>query len=136
MLSVSRDDDDLFDALRVGASGYLLKDMDPERLPHAVRGVLDGEAALPRSMALRLIEQFRGRQRGRRIRVADGPVVELTDREWEVLELMKDGLTTAEIAKRLFLSPVTVRRHISAILAKLRAPDRKAALRLVREQRD
>jgi DNA-binding NarL/FixJ family response regulator len=136
MLTVSRDDADLFDALREGASGYLLKDIDPDRLPDALRAVLEGEAALPRSLTLRLIEQFRGRPAGRRLRVGRGPAVKLTDREWEVLELMKEGLSTADIARRLFLSPVTVRRHIGAILAKVGAPDRKSALRLVREQEE
>ena len=61
MLTMSRDDDDLFDALRAGASGYLLKDMDAARLGSALEGVLAGEAALPRSLTARLIEEFRGR---------------------------------------------------------------------------
>jgi DNA-binding NarL/FixJ family response regulator len=136
MLTVSRDDADLFEALRAGAVGYLLKDMNPERLPQALHGVLEGEAALPRSLALRVIEQFRGRQRGRRMSFGQGAAAELTDREWEVLELLKDDLKTAEIAKRLFISPVTVRRHVSSILAKLDASDRKSAVRLAREHRD
>ena len=65
MLTVSRRDADLFDALRVGASGYLLKDTDPERLPLALRGVLDGEAALPRHLVALVIAEFRERGRGR-----------------------------------------------------------------------
>jgi DNA-binding NarL/FixJ family response regulator len=131
MLTVSRTDEDLFDALRAGASGYLLKDIDPERLPLALRGVLDGEAALPRRLVALLIEEFRERKRRRRIPLVGRRGVELTDREWEVLELMKQGLDTQEIATRLFISPVTVRTHVSAILKKLHVPTREAALALL-----
>ena len=64
MLTVSRVDDDLFAALKAGASGYLLKDTDPDRLPLALRGVLDGEAALPRTLVTRVVEEFRSREDG------------------------------------------------------------------------
>jgi len=134
MLTVSRDDNDLFDALRAGALGYLLKDTDPDRLPHALRGVLEGEAALPRALVARVVDEFRERGRRRRLPLAKTKGVELTSREWEVLELMRDNLTTAEIAERLFISQVTVRSHISALLKKLRVPDRKAALKLLEER--
>jgi DNA-binding NarL/FixJ family response regulator len=129
MLTVSRDDRDLFDALRAGASGYLLKDTDPKQLPHELRAVLDGEAVLSGALMARLIEEFRRRgERSRRIRDRDA---RLSSREWEVLELLADGLTTAEIAERLFVAKVTVRTHVSAILKKLRVPDRAAAVDLV-----
>jgi DNA-binding NarL/FixJ family response regulator len=131
MLTVSRTDADLFNALRAGASGYLLKDIDPVRLPLALRGVLEGEAALPRRLVALLIEEFRERKRRRRIPLVGRRGVELTDREWEVLELMKQGLTTEEIATRLFISPVTVRTHVSAILRKLHVSTREAALELL-----
>lgn len=131
MLSVSRNDADLFDSLRAGAAGYLLKDMDPERLPAAVEGVLKGEAALPRTLVAQLIEEFRERGRRRRLPLVAGRGVELTSREWEVLELMRDGLATAEIAARLFVTPATVRSHVAGILRKLRVPDRKSALALL-----
>jgi DNA-binding NarL/FixJ family response regulator len=131
MLTVSRSDDDLFNALRAGASGYLLKDIDPARLPLALRGVLEGEAALPRRLVALLIEEFRERKRRRRIPLVGRRAAELTDREWEVLELMKQGLTTDEIAARLFISPVTVRTHVSAILRKLHVQTREAALELL-----
>lgn len=134
MLTVSRDDADLFDALRAGASGYLLKDTDPMRLPHALRGVLDGEAALPRTLVARVIDEFRGRGRRRRLAFGKNRAVELTEREWEVLELLHQKLSTAEIAERLFVSQVTVRTHIAAILRKLRVPDRASALRLMDER--
>ena len=131
MLTVSRSDSDLFDALRVGACGYLLKDIDPARLPLALHGVLQGEAALPRRLVSLLIEEFRERRRRRRIPIGGRRSVELTDREWEVLELMSEGLSTEEIAARLFISPVTVRTHVSAILRKLHVPTREAAIALL-----
>ena len=131
MLTVSRTDEDLFDALRAGASGYLLKDIDPARLPDALFGVLQGEAALPRHLVTLLIEEFRERRGRRRIPVIGRRSVELTDREWEVLELMREGLSTDEIAGRLFISAVTVRTHVSAILRKLHVPTRAAAVELM-----
>jgi DNA-binding NarL/FixJ family response regulator len=134
MLTVSRDDSDLFDALRAGALGYLLKDTDPDRLPHALRGVLEGEAALPRALVARVVDEFRERGRRRRLPLTKQKGVELTSREWEVLELMREDLTTGEIAERLFISQVTVRSHIAAVLRKLRVPDRKAALKLLEER--
>lgn len=131
MLTASRDDDDLFDALRAGASGYLLKDTDPDRLPHALRGVLAGEAALPRALVARVIEEFRGRGRRRRLPGLRGLRVELTDREWEVLDLLAEELSTREIARRLRISEVTVRRHVGTLLQKLQVKDRAAAVRLL-----
>lgn len=133
MLTVSRDDTDLFDALRAGASGYLLKDTDPERLPFALKGVLEGEAALPRGLVARLIDEFRDRDVPAPRRA--GPeLARLTTREWSVLDMMREGLSTAEMAERMFVAPVTVRTHVSAILKKLRVPDREAAVRLLEEK--
>lgn len=128
MLTVSRDDDDLFNALRAGARGYLLKDIDPGRLGNALQGVLDGEAALPRNLVSRLMEEFR--RRDERPARARGPLAGLTAREWETLDLMRQGLSTARIAERLFLSPVTVRTHVAAVLRKLQVPDRESAIHL------
>ncbi len=133
MLTASREDADLFDALRAGASGYLLKDTDPDRLPFALRGVLSGEAALPRELVARVIEEFRGRGRRRRLPVLRKLDVDLTDREWDILELLREELPTKEIARRLQISEVTVRRHVSAVLKKLRVSDRAAAIRLLDE---
>jgi DNA-binding NarL/FixJ family response regulator len=134
MLTVSRDDSDLFDSLRAGASGYLLKDTDPERLPAALRGVLSGEAAIPRSLVARILDEFRepGRRRLGRRSTAAGL---LTSREWEVMGLLGEGLSTDDVAKRLFLSPTTVRVHISSVLRKLRVKDRQAAIDLLRDDR-
>jgi DNA-binding NarL/FixJ family response regulator len=88
---------------------------------------------VPRELVARLIDEFRSRETRRRLPVIGGRGVELTSREWEVLDLMGAGLTTAQIAQRLFVSPVTVRRHISSIVEKLGAPDRAAAVKLWRE---
>jgi DNA-binding NarL/FixJ family response regulator len=132
MLTVSRDDNDLFAALSAGARGYLLKDIDPDRLPRALEGVLAGEAALPRNLVAKIVEEFRvrgvaaSRRRG-------GALASLTEREWEILMLMRSGLSTQEIASRLFVTAVTVRSHVSAILRKLKVPDRSAAIALVRD---
>jgi DNA-binding NarL/FixJ family response regulator len=131
MLTVSRDDDDLFAALRAGASGYLLKDMDPARLVPALRGVLAGEAALPRTLVARVVEEFRSAESRPSLPFVRRRGARLTAREWEVLELLRERLTTAQIAHRLGLSAVTVRRHVSSILAKLRVPDRRAMERLL-----
>ena len=136
MLTASRDDDDLFEALRAGASGYLLKDMDPDRLGPALRGVLAGEAALPRSLAMKVIQQMQSPTRRRLLPRKGAPAYKLTSRETEVLEMMADGMSTEEIAARLFVSQVTVRTHVANVLKKLRVPDRAAAIRLLQAQKD
>ncbi len=131
MLTASRDDEDLFAALRAGASGYLPKDMDPDRLAPALRGVLAGEAALPRWLVLKVVDQFRAEPKRRMgLKPKRGATAHLTAREAEILGLMSEGLSTEEIAAKLFVAQVTVRTHISTILKKLRVPDRAAAIRL------
>jgi DNA-binding NarL/FixJ family response regulator len=134
MLTVSRQDEDLFDALRAGARGYLLKGVHEDEIGDSLRRVLAGEASLPGSLCARLVDEFRDREH-RRIGLHGGNAVRLTGREWDVLELMRTGSTTAEIATRLFLSPTTVRSHISAILKKLHVPDRQAAIDLLEAPR-
>lgn len=136
MLTASRDDEDLFDALRAGASGYLLKDMDPDRLAAALRGVMAGEAALPRSLALKVMRQLQSPGRRRLLSSRGSPVSKLTSREAEVLELMAGGLTTQQISDKLFVGQVTVRTHVSNVLKKLRVPDREGAVRLLRAEKD
>lgn len=130
MLTVSREESDLFDALRVGAVGFLPKETNFERIPTVLRGVLAGEAALPRHLVARVIDEFRGRE-GRRLNLPADRRVRLTAREWEVLELMRDGLETSEIAARLFVTDVTVRTHVAGILRKLKVSDRESAVRLI-----
>jgi DNA-binding NarL/FixJ family response regulator len=107
----------------------LLKDMDRVRLPHALSDVLEGKAALPRELTARLVDELRDRGPRRRKALAEGPYATLTSREWQVLDLLRQELSTAEIARRLTLSPVTVRTHVNNILRKVRAPDREGLLR-------
>jgi len=118
MLTVSRHDADLFDAL------------GDDQLVDSLRRVLRGEACLPGSLVTRLVEEFRDREH-RRIPLAGGRTTRLTGREWDVLELMRTGATTAEIADRLFVSPTTVRTHVSSILRKLHVRDRREAVALL-----
>jgi DNA-binding NarL/FixJ family response regulator len=130
ILTVSAGSEDLLAALRAGARGYLPKDMSPDRLPAALRGVLRGEAALPRTFVGRMLHELRALPApgAGPLRVGD---VELTTRESEILRMLRSGLSTVEIGERLSLSPVTVRRHISAAGAKLGAEGRDEALRAI-----
>jgi len=130
MLTASEDDNDLFDSLRAGASGYLLKTIDHERLPAALRGVLSGEAAVPRPLVARILQEFRSRPQ-RRFGSKDSRS-KLTPREWEVMELLGQGHSTNDVAQRLFLSPATVRVHVSTVLRKLRVKDRTSAFDILR----
>ena len=130
VLAAAADSDVLLAALERGASGYLLKGIPPHELAKTLRAARLGEPAVSRAMVPALIAHVRGRPQ-RRLTLAGGPV-ELTAREWDVAELLRDGLTTVEIAERLGLSPVTVRRHVASMLAKLGAADREAAVRLLR----
>jgi DNA-binding NarL/FixJ family response regulator len=131
MLTVSRSDDDLFDALKAGASGYVMKDTDPARLPSTLRGVVNGEAALSHALVAKLIEEFRRRSGRRRLSLLGRSTARLTEREWEVLDLLQDGGSTSDIAARLYISNVTVRSHVSSIIKKLKVDDRAAAVRLL-----
>jgi DNA-binding NarL/FixJ family response regulator len=133
VLTVSQSRENLVDAVRAGATGYLLQEMNAERIPAAVRGVLSGEAAVPRTLVARLLTEVRTLGEGRTL-VGENGQVELTQREWEVLNLLAARLSTSEIAGRLDLSQVTVRRHISSIVEKLGVPDRGAAVELLDEQ--
>jgi DNA-binding NarL/FixJ family response regulator len=131
MLTVAHDDESLLSALQAGAAGYLLKDTDPDRLPDVLRGVLGGEAVLPRSLVARAAAAFR--VHGQRRRLGRNGAARLTSREWDVLEGLAEGLSTKAIAERLEIAPVTVRTHVSAILRKLDVPDRSGAVRLLRQ---
>lgn len=131
-LTGSRSCDSLVDAVRAGAAGYLLMDMDRQRIPNAVRGVLAGEAAVPRVLVGRLLSEIREIGQARTVRGPAGQV-ELTRREWEVLNLCAEGLSSGDIASRLGISQVTVRRHVSRACAKLGVGDREAAVELLGE---
>lgn len=136
MMTSSPSDEDMFGALRAGADGYLLMSTSASRLAHAFRGVARGEAGLHRAMTARLILEFRERGTRRRVVIPATDVeVELTAREFEVLERLRKHESTAEIAARLDISEVTVRRHIATVLRKLGMPNRRAAIEML-EQAD
>ena len=119
------------DAVVAGAVGYLGRDVDTERLPDILRAVLAGEVALPRRHSQHLVDALRGRD-ARRGRLAARTDARLTDREWEVLQMLADDHSTAEIGSRLGISAVTARRHVSSLVSKLGVEDRAAAAELLR----
>jgi DNA-binding NarL/FixJ family response regulator len=114
-------DEYVFDAIRSGASGFLVKDTEPEELVQAVRVVAGGEALLSPSVTKQLIAEFATRAKEP---VDAAGIEELTDREREVLALVAEGLSNDEIAGRLFVSPATAKTHVSRAMGKLRARDR------------
>jgi DNA-binding NarL/FixJ family response regulator len=136
MLTVSHESGDLFAALHAGAAGYLLKDMDPRVLPQALTGVLRGEVTIPRELVGAVVEEFRDHSARRRQPLGEGPEQRLTSREWEILDLLRQNLTTAQIARRLVVSPVTVRTHVRSILSKLRARNRAELVRRFSPRRE
>jgi DNA-binding NarL/FixJ family response regulator len=114
-------DEYVFEALKAGASGFLVKDTDPADLVRAVRAVAGGDALLSPGVTRRLIEEYAAHAK-------DGTgtpeLAELTDREREVMALVAEGLSNEEIASRLFVSPATAKTHVSRAMVKLRARDR------------
>jgi DNA-binding NarL/FixJ family response regulator len=115
-------DEYVFEALRAGASGFLLKDIDPDDLRQAIRVVANGEALLSPSVTRRLIAEFVA-QPDRRPLGAERLAV-LTEREREVVALVAAGLSNQEIGERLFMSPATAKTHVNRAMAKLEARDR------------
>ena len=126
MLTTFDVDDYVYDALRLGASGFLLKDALAEELLSAVRVVAAGEALLAPSVTKRLIEQFA--QSGVRPALSREPLDGLTERELEVMALIGRGCSNQEIAAELFIAQQTVKTHVSKILAKLNLRDRVQAV--------
>jgi len=122
-------DEYVFDAIRAGASGFLLKDTPPEQLLHALQVVSAGDALLAPSVTRRLIEEFAGQPVPRN----DRRVGKLTSRERDVLTLVAEGLSNAEVAARLFLGESTVKTHLSGVLTKLGLRDRVQAVVLAYE---
>jgi len=134
MLAETTTEVEVFSALEAGASGFLLKEMDPARLAPALRDVLAGGAALPRRLTGQLIAEFRARsQQGTTLLTRPGEH-DLTRREWDVLDCLREGLSTRRIAKTLFISQTTVRRHIGSVLKKLDVPTREAAVKTVSQR--
>jgi DNA-binding NarL/FixJ family response regulator len=114
-------DEYVFEAIRSGASGFLVKDTEPEELLQAVRVVAGGDALLSPNITRRLIEEFAAHAKEPQ---PTGDLRELTDREREVMALVAAGLSNEEIGKRLFVSPATAKTHVSRAMVKLGARDR------------
>jgi len=127
-LTMSEEDEDLFAAIRSGAKGYLLKNMQPRKLVAALRGVQRGESALSRSMTVRLMEEFSHTKKSEYPQETT-----LTRREIDVLRALASGLSNQEIAAHLFISENTVKYHVHSILEKLNLRDRKEAANYARE---
>ncbi|THV41735.1 response regulator [Glycomyces buryatensis] len=121
ILTTFDEDDYVYRALRAGASGFLVKDTDPDELIHAIRVVAAGDALISPGITRRLIGEFAGRV----ARPDPSPKLNaLTERETEVLSLVATGMSNDEIAGALFLSPATAKTHVSRIMSKLSARDR------------
>ncbi len=133
MLTMSDDESDLYDAVKNGASGYLLKDASIEQVAQAVRVVADGQSLISPSMAVKLLEEFQAMSR-LGAKNDDSTPAKLTGRELEVLNLVAHGLNNRDIAKELFISENTVKNHVRNILEKLQMHSRmEAVMYAVRE---
>jgi DNA-binding NarL/FixJ family response regulator/class 3 adenylate cyclase len=132
MLTTFDMDEYVYEALRAGASGFLLKDVPPEQLVAGIRAVASGDALLAPSVTRRVIEEF-VRRPPDSVRTAPASLTELTARELEVLKLIARGLSNAEIAKELFVSETTVKTHVAHVLMKLDLRDRVQAVVLAYE---
>jgi DNA-binding NarL/FixJ family response regulator len=127
MLTTFDMDEYVYDALRAGASGFLLKDVPPEQLVDGIRAVARGDALLAPSVTRRVIEEF-VRRPPASVRTLPPKLEELTARELEVLRLIARGLSNAEIASELFVSETTVKTHVAHVLMKLELRDRVQAV--------
>ncbi len=131
MLTVSDEEADLYEAVKSGASGYLLKDSSIEEVAQAIRVVADGQSLISPSMAIKLIDEFKQMSRPER---ESGPALRLTERELDVLRLVAQGHSNKEIAVRLFISENTVKNHVRNMLEKLQLHSRmEAVMYAVRE---
>lgn len=122
VLTTYETDENVFTALRIGATGFLLKDIEPDELRRAVKVAAAGEALLSPSVTRRLIAEYTERLASPPL--DPSPLEVLTEREREVMAVVAEGLTNQEISDGLYLSPATVKTHISRILTKLQARDR------------
>ena len=121
-------DEHVYEALRAGASGFLLKDVPADQLAHAIRVAAAGDALLAPSVTRRLIASFTHRHPAAPLGVVPPGMADLTAREVEVLELLAEGLSNAEIGARLFVGEATVKTHVARILMKLGVRDRVQAV--------
>jgi DNA-binding NarL/FixJ family response regulator len=126
ILTISEEDKDLFDAIKSGASGYLLKKVEPDELSSMLRGVFNGEAPISRLTATKILTEFAVREQRLQTPV-DGWEEKLTPRETEVLRLVVDGLTNKEISAKLGVELTTVKNHLKNILGKLHLRNRVQA---------
>jgi len=127
------DEDEFMAAMRGGAAGYLPHSLEPDRLPDVVRSTLRGEPAVPRRFVARLLAELQSQNHARRTFVRVGTKrVPLTIRESDVVELLRRGASTSEIAAELGIASVTVRRHIGSIEQRLGVPNRAGVMRLIR----
>ena len=125
MLTVSDEEADLYESVKNGAAGYLLKDSSIEEVAQAVRVVNEGQSLISPSMAVKLIDEFKQMSKPER---EQGPALRLTERELEVLRLVAKGLNNREVAKELFISENTVKNHVRNILEKLQLHSRMEAV--------
>ncbi|KAJ1684789.1 hypothetical protein LUZ63_020060 [Rhynchospora breviuscula] len=133
MLTMSDEEGDLYDAVKNGASGYLLKDASIDEVAQAVRVVAEGQSLISPSMAVKLLDEFKEMSRAGRTEEVPGP--RLTARELEVLKLVATGLANRDIAGQLFISENTVKNHVRNILEKLQLHSRmEAVMYAVREK--
>ena len=133
MLTVSDEEDDLYEAIKAGAAGYLLKEISIEEVADAVRAVVQGQTLISPSMASKLITEFQNLSKLAADR-STVPAPRLTDRELEVLRLVAQGMTNREVAEQLYIAENTVKNHVRNILEKLHLHSRmEAVLYAVRE---
>ena len=129
MLTISDEEEDLFEAIRAGASGYLLKDIPLDEVAEAVRAVHGGQSLISPSMAGKLLTEFATLARRNEDEPPQQvPAPKLTDREMEVLKLVAKGMNNRDIAKELFISENTVKNHVRNILEKLQIHSRMEAV--------